>query len=315
MNGLAYSDYIDKPHCIFNGWHASQMYRALTRAVNDAGPGRADRPLDDITIARLKWYPALTSDFIVAGQLKLPDIEKILADPSPRFWALANHYEELAALLEPKLMEDPESAERLYRWTHYRDFTRFHKDTEYLARLGDDPNRHYRLTPPTERSATEKLALESDKNRSRNAAWAFLYVSTHQLTTLESDLTKRLLESEEYSYLAATVLRRRGLPLETWFPLVAGIKSPRWAYHAMRYLEPGANLPIAAKNGLQKIIYASPPWAVQLWEARNWTGDQLQWAYEKCLNASSAHECAPELRSWYRMRTAIVSRPLVASSK
>src|ERR1017187_7151372 len=129
MNGLAYEHYIDKPWCIFMGWHAAHFHAALEEEVLAAD--LASRPLDPLTVARLSWYPALAAEFILKGKIERPDIEKILNSPPARFHALASHYSELAPILETKLLEDPESAERLLRWLRFRQLPTFRPEEEY----------------------------------------------------------------------------------------------------------------------------------------------------------------------------------------
>ena len=309
MNALAYDDYIDRPWLIFQNYNSSLFHAHLMRSVGDAVS--ASRPLDETTRLRLRWYPALASDLIVAGHMSPPDIEAVLGEPTPRWWAMVNHYEELAPVLEPKLLDDAESAERMIRWLRFHGKKPFHPEGEYLACLGDDPNRHFRLTPPADRPSLDALSLEASKNRSKHPGWAFLFVSCNRLPSLDPELLAALGQSEEYSYLTAKVLRRRNVAESVWQPLLKFIKSPRWAYHAMAHLEPGSRLDMTTRNRLLGIIHSSPPWAVQLWAVRNWRGDQLDSAYNNCVTVSDGHECAPELHSWWRMKKATTGKPVV----
>jgi hypothetical protein len=207
MNGLAYEHYVDKPWAIFQGWHAARFHEVIEEevlAANDAG-----RPLDPVTLARLRWYPALTAEFIIKGKISRPDIEKILEAPPMRFHALASHYAELAPILETKLLEDPESTERLVRWLRFRQMPSFRSEEEYLKNLGEDPNRHFRLTPPADRPDREKLSALASAQKLTSPGWAFLFVSCNSLGSLDEDLMKVLMQDEEYAYLAALVLRKR----------------------------------------------------------------------------------------------------------
>ena len=310
MNGLAYEHYIDSPHLIFQGWHASLAHERLATEVEASHA--ANRPLDDVTVARLHWYPAFASDFMIAGKIPVPDCERILSDISSRFRALANHYDGLAPLLEAKLLEDPESAERLLRWLRFNGRAPFHPEEEYIKRLGEDPNRHYRLTPPAQRVSRDDLKGLSEKNATKSPGWAFMYVSCHSIATIEPEIRNVLLESEEYSYLTALVLRKRGIPVDVWQPLLTAITSHRWAFHVMRDIEAGSRLDQRTTQRLLRIVHTSPPWAVQLWESRGWRGTALTNAYGECSTLSVGHECTPELHSWFRMTKATTGTRVVA---
>lgn len=311
MNGHAYEHYVDQPSSIFKGWNAPLVHEHLTDSVTEAK--LAGRGLDATTIARLRWYPSLTSEFILRDLISKQDIDRIFTDFSSRFRALCNHYGDLAPIMEAKLLDDPESVERLVRWLRYKEIDAFHDDSEYFKRLSEDPNRKFRLTPPGERPEREVMSAEAHTKRFSSPGWAFLFVSSNQIAELDVNLMKVLARSEEYSYLTAFVLRRRGLGAHVWQGLLHNIVSLRWAFHAMRDLDVGTRLDQGTQTRLLKIIHSSPPWAVELWESRRWRGDQLSWAYGECVQLADGHECLPELHSWMRMNRAI-SGPRVAAA-
>ena len=309
MNGHAYEHYIDLPGAIFRGWHSPRFHETLQEAVSTAKAN--ERALDPLTIARLRWYPSLTAEFILEDLISQSDVDRILVDPTIRFRTLCNHYEALAPMLEGKLLDDPESVERLLRWLRYKDISPNLAEADYLKRLGEDPNRAFRLTPPGERPDRERLRSDADRKKYESPGWAFLYVSCNSLATVEPRLVEVLSRSEEYAYLAAFVLRRRGMGAQVWESLLLNIRSLRWAFHVMRDLDVGTRINQTTQVRLLDIVHRSPPWAAQLWESRRWRGDQLSWAFEQCSRLASGHECMPELQSWMRMTT-LMTGPRVA---
>ena len=313
MNGLAFDHYTDKPHVIFQTWQASRFEELLREAA--AAAIRSARPLDKLTLRRLSWYPSLLSDLICNGQIGRNDIEEALASYVTRFYVLANHYKKLAPTLEEPLLSDPESAERLERWLAYRGKTPFYSKDRYARAYKEDPNRVYRMTLPADRPEREQVAALAAPRKYESAAWAFHFISSNSIASIDSSLSETLSQSEEYAYLAALVLRRRNMPAETWQHLLGciGKNSHRWAFQAMCDLEPGSNLDPAIRSRLLNIVHSSPPWAVQLWTRRNWRNDQLKWAYEQCCSLSATHECVVELHCWYRMVTATAGKKTLAA--
>jgi hypothetical protein len=238
---------------------------------------------------------------IIDGKIARPDIERILDNPVTRFYAMASHYTELAPTLEAGLLADPEGIERMIRWLRYKNITPFRDEHDYLSLLGDDPNRHYRLTPPHARVPSDLLRVEATKNKLVSAAWAYLWISSSQDPVLDDRVLATLKSSEEYAYLAAYVLRRRNFESARWRDLVTDIKSPRWAFHVMRDIEPGSSMPVEISARLLRCVHVSPPWAVQLWESRGWRGEHLKLAAHECGIHSAGHECDIELNAWLRL--------------
>lgn len=311
MNGLAFEHYVDLPWLIFHGWNAQLVNEHLTDSV--VGAINSKRSLDAITVARLRWYPSLFSNFILAGQVSRPDIEAVVsADFSTRYRVMTNHYDELAPLLEAPLLQDPESAERIIRFRRYKNKPTFRPEEEYLASLGDDPNRHYRLTPPGQRPDREVMSAQANERKYSNPAWAYMYVSCTSVAALEEELSQVIMLSEEYAYLTALILRKRGLPSAAWEHLLTGIKSERWAFHVLRDLAPGTELSKSLCKRLADVLHRSPPWAVQYWVACGFRGDVLHAGYEACARISANHETAPELHSWYRFMSATEGKRVAA---
>ena len=298
-NGLAFSHYIDRPWLIFNLWHTEQIQEKLRISVEDAIDAR--RSIDELTVARLRWYPSLVGELILQGKIARPDIERILDNPVTRFYTLASHYTELAPTLEAGLLNDPEGIERLLTWLRYKHMTPFRDEQEYFALLGDDPNRHYRLTPPHARAPSELVRAEAGKNKYRSAAWAYLWVSSTQEPIIDQEIISVLKTNEEYAYLTAFVLRFRNYNVAHWIELVADIKTPRWAFHVLRDIAPGSEMPIAIASRLQRRVLVSPPWAVQLWETLGWRGERLNLAAHECGLLSVGHECEIEFNAWLRL--------------
>lgn len=312
MNGLAFEHYIDKPWLIFMLWHTETIQATLKAGVDDAISAR--RPIDDLTVARLRWYPSLVGELILNGKIARPDIERILDNPVTRFYAMAGHYEELAPTLESGLMSSPEGVERMIRWLRYKNITPLRNEQEYFDNLGDDPNRHYRLTPPNARVSSEDLRAEAAKNKHLSAAWAYLWVSSSQNPVLTDEIISVLKTDEEYAYLAAYVLRRRNFPTERWIDLITEIKSPRWAFHVVRDIEPGSSIPVHIRSRLLRCVHVSPPWAVQLWESRGWRGDHLKIAAHECGILSAGHECDIELNAWLRLARMVAGTRIAVSA-
>ena len=299
MNGLAFEHYVDQPWLLFHLWHTEVLQTKLRNSVEEAIDAR--RQIEEITVARLRWYPALVGALIMEGLITVQDIERILNNPVSRFYALASNYEALAPVLESKLLVDAEGVERLVRWLRYKNFKPFRDEREYMAMLGEDPNRHYRLTPPAERMSPEQVRAEAEKRKHQSAAWAYLFVSSSQDPLLDAALVSVLKTNEEYAYLSAYVLRRRNFEMSRWVELVTNIKTPRWAFHVMRDIEPGAAMPLETRTRLLRCVHTSPPWAVQLWESRGWRGEHLRNAAYECGVISAGHECDVELSAWLRL--------------
>lgn len=313
MHGHAYAHYVDYPQTIFRGWNAGLMMDNIYTAALSAK--NSGRPLDEQTAKRAAWYPTLVSDLLTDGVLSPVDAERCLLTPALRFRALTNHYAQMAPHLEAGIVNDEESVERLVRWSLCRDKALSRPHADYLVQI-KDPNRLYRLTPPDKRPPREKVMQLSEVHLNESPEWAFMYVSTHPIQTLSAELIRTLAKSEEYSYLTAYVLSRRGLMPRVWQGLVHSLKSYRWIYHALTDLAPGGTggrLDQEIEVSLINQIHKSPPWAVQMWESRRWSGEQLAWAYEECLASAPQHECLPELNSWIRMQRAIAGVPLPAA--
>ncbi len=299
MNGLAFEHYVDQPWLLFQLGHTELLQTKLRNSVEEAIDAR--RQIDDLTVARLRWYPSLVGGLIMEGLITAPDIERILNNPVSRFYALASHYEALAPVLESKLLVDPEGVERMVRWLRYKKYKPFRDEREYMAMLGDDPNRQYRLTPPAERISPEQVKAEAEKRKYQSAAWAYLFVSSSQDPLLDSSLLSVLKSNEEYAYLSAYILRRRNLEMSRWVELVSEIRNPRWAFHVMRDIEPGGAMPIGIRSRLLRCVHTSPPWAVQLWVSRGWRGEHLGLVSCECGLLSAGHECEIELSAWLRL--------------
>jgi len=313
MNGLAFDHFVDQPWLIFNLWHSDLLHTKLRNGVQEAIEAR--RQIDDLTVARLRWYPSLVGGFIREGLITTPDIDRILNTPVSRFYALAAHYEALAPVLESKLLVDPEAVERLVRWLRYKKYQPLRDEAEYLAMLGEDPNRHYRLTPPAERMSPAQMSEASEQRKYQSAAWAYLYVSSHQDPLLDPTLMSLLTTSEEYAYLAAYVLRRRNIEASRWVELLAEIKSPRWAFQVLRDIEPGGGMPLSLRSRLLKCVHTSPPWAVQLWESRGVRGEHLKIAAHECGLLSAGHECEIELNAWLRLARLSAGKKVLEAEK
>lgn len=299
MNGLAFEHFVDQPWLIFQLWHAELLLTKLRNNVQEAIEAR--RPIDDLTVARLRWYPSIVGGFIREGLIAEPDIDRILNNPVSRFYALASNYQALAPVLESKLLVDPEAVERLVRWLRFNNYKPLREEAEYLSMLGEDPNRHYRLTPPEQRMTPEQVRAVSEKRKYQSAAWGYLYVSSHQDAVLDPLLGNVLKTNEEYAYLSAYVMRRRDIEMSGWIDLLSEIKTPRWAFQVMRDIEPGGGMPLPVRARLMRCVHTSPPWAVQLWESRGFRGENLKFASYECGLLSAGHECEIELSAWLRL--------------
>lgn len=310
MNGHAYAHYIDHPTTLFRGWNAGLIQEQLYQQACEGL--RAGTSLSAAVRSRLSWYPSLVATMVADEVLSGTELDHVLSSPSVRFRALCNDYASVAERLEPGLMEDEETVERLVRWLSLKGITPRLPLAEYLVKLRD-PNRLYRMTPIPSRPSREKLLALADERRLTSPEWAFIWVSNNHLLELGDDLIAVLVRSEEYAYLAAYIMKKRGVATSAWSPLLEGIRSHRWSYHAMVDLDPGSDLGTAVQEAMVNRLHSSPPWAVQFWEARRWKGEQLAWAYDQCRRLAGSHECTPELHSWVRMARATQSLPATAA--
>jgi len=297
LSAHAYPEYVDRPWHIFTAWQTSAFQGELRAEVLRAREQK--HPISKTTLQRLVFYPSLMASLIRRGILNRDEIEQHLNDPSVRFRVMVEDYPSLAPLLEVNCLKDLETAERIRRWSMAYQRPTHHPAATYQRILAEDPVRALRMTPEGSRPSSQSIMLSASQNWEKGPGWAFLYVSHVQMRQIDPQVIEVLSASEEYSYLAASNFCQRRMPVNTWVGTLDAIKSPRWAYLVLRYLDLRCELPSAVRKRLLNIVLTSPGFAVQLWTERRVSGAELAASYRECLRLSAGHPLTPELISWY----------------
>lgn len=280
------------PRQLFTNYGTAQFFECILERVNNYLEARVELPAKIRT--RLTYYPRLVKDLVRALVLPMPEVNRIVADPTVCCSVMLEDYKSMAALFEDHLCKDALSLERILTDARYTERHTLRNDSEYMQLLQKlDPERHYRLSPEDKRAdLAAQLATDSEKFWDKSAAWAYLYISTHREHT-DLDLINRLKEDENYLYLAIYLLKEmRQLPAEAWASMVDLVHTPKWAFHCLRDELYATSEQQAA---LSNIIHQDPPWLAEWWHATRMQGEALNASFREAAKLAADHPCMPEL--------------------
>lgn len=320
FNGHSFVTYSGVPTEIFNHALTPSYRKELFTSVMQARSTRA--PIGEATLRRLRWYSDLAAGLVAEDVMSANALKVLGSDPFLGFgilFAEQRLYPKLAAL-EDVLIRDPETSERILAYVAAHGLTLNRPEAHYLESVSRDPSRllRHRIREAVARldvgNATaaktkleEQVAHEATRRRNESASWAYLFLKSHRTLTLDSGLVDALTEEDEYLYLAAAKLRGYQTPAENYRQLLLNIRSPRWAFHALRDKQDGDHE--ATRAHLVGVLTQSPAWSVQFWVHTGLVGqlprslDQLNALFYACMTQASEHDCLVELRAWHRCVT------------
>lgn len=222
---------------------------------------KAGEPLSDADIINLRWRPHLIEALILGGHLDRVAEERLFGDNYPlRLRTLLCDYDRFAPVLEAPLYSDPESVARLVCFLAREEKQPYADHGYYLQLLEADPNLYLRSIQDADQRAfvRDELVARAEVMKNTSAAWALFYIRANaEVLRLTPDMIQTLAPSEEYRYLAASMLSQRHAPTAAFAEAISGFKSPRWIYHLLR---DGLALDVEAA---QQALYPHPEWLVQ----------------------------------------------------
>jgi hypothetical protein len=305
-NGLPFGFWRDFPRTIFNTFSADLYLQSVVRELELAT--QAGKEVDPWVGKRLSWRPDLVARLLRGGILPTKTAIEIMDSPEKRYHALIESYVDTAPFFEPKVLEDPESVEKLIRWLRANRNIRplMPKEEDYYPFLGKDPNRELRTLPREERPDANALAPVAHKRRGESPGWAHMAFMTADTPVIDEVMFEQLGKSDEYCYQTALLAAKRSVAPSIWEGLTAKITSPRWAFHALRddLVAHGAR-GIPERVRLRRIVHSCPPWAVLWWDTAGFARGTLEEMYKEAILLSGQHECIPDLVEWMEERRSL----------
>jgi hypothetical protein len=302
MNRLLPWNIVDTPEAIIRTeLRTTHSRKLITRIFAHAGEGK---PLDARLRQRVLHYPELLAELLTDGVLSEKDRMEFAHHVPGALNALLENFEELAPRIESKMYHDLSAVEQIYWFVKGSGMEGSLRLADYASRLLVDPVRTFRITPLEDRAAVQRTLRErSETEKHTSAAWAHFYISSHVIdldVPLPSELMLALKTSEEYSWLTARLMFLRDAEPYVYAPLLAHIRTPRWAYHCLRDgLADGAE-----QSRLLDLLHHAPEWAAEYYTHKEgMTEETLKTAYETIVGCSPQHPLIEELHVWRLQRS------------
>lgn len=303
MNRLLPYAVKDTPEAILGVVGQSLIERHLLDAVLSAA--NAQMPMDDGIRRRLAHRPRLIAELLAADFLSAADRDAMITTSTAALNVVA-HDLTLLPIWQDLILGDPETAEQLFYLCRMQ--------SEPLAVIGEEeildavsacPGRLLRLTAQINDTAfkelDEEVLRELPSRRLSSPEWALEWLARNLVSDeepLDADLVKALSESEECAYLAMRILRNRVHRAEIWAPLEPAIKSPRWAYHALR-----DELLVRDDARCESILIRHPGWLVEWMTDAEPDRESIRLMYLQSSRAAHDHEMIGDLFHWFRTQS------------
>jgi hypothetical protein len=224
------------PRKIFRYHRIRQREAQLMGAVEE----RRGNKLSPRAVRTLAWFPRVLAYAIQCDCVPLDAQREALADPYVAFLVLMENYAHLAPTLEDEyVLQNPVSLALLID-----DLLAYPKQSrrpiaDYLEALSQqDPNRRIWLAPKEDWAAlVADFKARPEFANPTTAAWAHFRLLVSPSNQLSGELSSLLATDEEYLYRTAFLFHQRSAqkePTPQWDTLLRSIKTPRWAFHALR---------------------------------------------------------------------------------
>jgi hypothetical protein len=226
------------PRAIFKHLDIHKHEAALLAGV--ALYAETEQKISARLIQRLAWFPRILGHAIIHDFLPFDAQNEALSDPYVAFRTTMEHYAKLAPRLEDTyLVGSPAALALLVSSIRvYKKRTR-RSEKEYLDLIAEkDPNRRIWLADePAWPELVRGFEARPEFKSTPTAPWCYFRLSRQASGELPLALGEVLATDDEYLFRSAALFaqrKRQGQPAPAWGPLLAGIHSPRWAFHALR---------------------------------------------------------------------------------
>jgi hypothetical protein len=298
---------IRHPSTIFQNCEQSRMESAL-RYQAQRYAHQLHQPFREPLKRRLEWMPHLIGQLIVDKSIQLGTEAEFFANPYVAFFAIRAAYNVLAPKTEEiYLLKSPVALSLVIHERRRFPKSWLHTEEFYLTRLRElDPARYYLALEPDKRAVFLQLARAAESFAAvESPSWAYLKVAESAVTEVPASIAEILSHDEELLYQAALLIRDRSGEAA---PLLSRLKSPRWAFHALRNRlteEP------ASIDRLLKCVKEDAAWAVELMASPIWDAegslyagssslrsDAFKMFYLSVATAAAQHPCINSLHAW-----------------
>ncbi|MDD2765585.1 MAG: hypothetical protein PHE83_16605 [Opitutaceae bacterium] len=298
MNQLLPRDLPDTPVHLFEETGDERISAEITTALEQ--PTAANPKL----FRRLAWRPGLFASFYdILGDLQ-SQAEAAVADPVLAL-NIVEARPELLPVFWGRITASLAATEQLVKLARARP-DEFDAPDLGPKLLANDPLRHRRALAD-DKAAFAKLErdilAQASQRRLESPAWAMAWLGRAQVPLdhpLDPALTAILLLDEEYTYHAIRLLRDRQAEPIVWEGLEQGIRSPRWAYIALR------TAVLSRDNArCEQILARHPAWIIEYLGESDANYAQDEAAFQSCRGAAPDHELIEDLDYWMHLRTLI----------
>jgi hypothetical protein len=259
------------PRRIFSHYNMAAHERNLMNRVAIYTQERAYLP--EPLIGKLACQPHLLARAILGGVVAFETERRILSDPNVAFFTVMQNYDLLAPRLEELYVQT--SPDALYLLvTNMRAYPKkfLHDEKFYLDLIAKDaPTLRTWLEPEANWSSLVQEFVRMPAYASiPTAEWAYFALSRDTASKLDSKLLTLLSTKEEYLYWSARTFagrRAKGVAAPDPNEVLRRIKTPRWAFHALR-----DNLASDSEvqDQLLHITKGSAAWLVELAALKIW---------------------------------------------
>lgn len=283
------------PRSIFeDSWKSEHtIVRDLTDSISQ------QLPLTPEFIERLRNYPHVLAPFVIRGLIPQPVLHKILDTHDRIFRLLIVEYDKLKKLLEPHVVENLETLERLV--ATFKEAEEYDVEMRplnescenYYEALQLDPNRFLRLCDNPDEVLPALLA-EAQAKILTSPAHAYFVVAHGNPSLVPNELLDVILGDQEY---ACRLLVECGdkLTEDQRSSVESSITEPKWVFHVLK----NSNTPLLYRETLEERLLDDVPWMIEYLEHLRVSDFQRVLAIrEKLSEPARKAGLVPELLQW-----------------